>query len=661
MAQFDPGTHGELAGDIIAAQITKALESGEPIWRAVGNVLDLFFSHRRIEVNYDPSVTPVYGPGEVPYAPLTKAWQMDPLTELPVAIWFKSGWGLLDWSQIWRSGSLPTFPTKYPGPMTPVGSDDAGNSGQYADGKHSHPANPAPPDPVVQSSSLYTAKVGDPLFKGQAHCCFLGAHGLGDNNPMLEGWVEVSPGVFQYPIPGLLPASFFDGVETSPVNSAGVSQLIGKRVVAFFQGDPSLTGYEEPRQYVFIVDDVGQVKTGEIMGSNTYGDSYARMHRDPDFSYSSAWQTGMKFLIQNGAIYGNGTLTFDNVGAFTLGTTFIDWSWTAGAPAVTEKFEALTGPQLTSEGALTSTIEQQVTLASPSGPGTYAEAEMPHAFITLAGTPGVDSLASGPYKFDVAGIRVSGGDVGSVSLLRARIQDIDGTTGDILIADSAPISNTANASAAFTEYLGSPYAFAPDRRLLIRYYLRTNSVSPVTMTMVYNSASRGTKVTLPFEMPITGSSDGVHGHLSGRDAAEQHPWSALGPLGRAHTAPVTATYSGTTGHITVPADLAAARSANVVRVSITGDVGGITTTGWQDGDLLYLRIVADATLRTIYRNYATFDHGTYPNAAGIRPRFISASRTLQIPANGIMKLLLRLDTVSYGFPVWEQEAAEVVL
>ena len=527
MAKFGSITHGEFTGDIIAGQITKALEAGEPIWRAVGNVLDLFFDEAWIEISFDPSVTPVYGQGDSPVSPLTKAWQVDPLTDLPVAIWFKSGWGLLEWSQWWTSAGGPTFPTRWPGPMTPVGADDAGTppSNQWADGRHSHPYAPAPPPTTLATSTLYTAKVGASLNMGDVYCAFLGPHTAHTNNAMFEGqFTEISPGVMQRILPGIMPSYYFDGIDVTPSISVngGVSPIIGKRVVAYYQGDTSSTGAEEPYQLVWIIDDVGMTLTPDGSGGWAYNATYARMRLDPSMSYSAAWGTGMKFSVENGTLFGGGYFTFLNTPPFVLRTTFVNWSWTAGAiPPSDEKWELLTGPQLTSEGALSTTLQQSV---SGHGLGVgigFNETLLPEIFDSLV--IDVAALAAGPYVFDVEDVAASPtADPGALVVLRAKLYD--DTTGTLILFADAPITAVGSRPEAphFVGVLASPYTWTPGHKLRLKYALWTDSATDVLLGMTYNSSARGTKLTVPFVMPVTGASDGVHDHLSGRDTVNNH-------------------------------------------------------------------------------------------------------------------------------------------
>lgn len=529
MPKFSSITHGEFTGDIIAGQITKALEAGEPIWRAVGNVLDLFFDERWIEISFDPSVTPVYGQGGSPCSPLTKAWQIDPLTELPVAVWFKSGWGLLDWSQWWSAAGGVTVPTRYPGPMTPVGADDAGTppSNQWADGKHSHPYSPAPPPPALATSSLYTAKVGASLNRGDVYCAFMSYYTCPPTY-LFAGWTEIAPGIMQKDDPGPISPVQLDGINPADYSLYTVSPLLGATVMAF---DYGIDDDSKKLMGPWVVDDVGGHMEPDGFGGHIFVNTNARMHRHPDYSYSAAFVHGLQFQCLHGDTFAGGHFTL-NSASVVLGTTLQDWSWTTGpADATGEKFELLTGPQITSEGALTTTLQQSVT-GTGLGVGIgFNETELPLQFDTLLGTPGTDLLA-GPYAFDAEDVGASPtADPGALVVLRAKLYDVESAALILFIDFPLPPGSVGSSPvlAHAVAALASTYTWTPGHHLRLKFALWTDSATPVLLGMTYNSASRGTKLTVPFTMPVSGASDGVHGHLSGRGDADQHPSKAISP------------------------------------------------------------------------------------------------------------------------------------
>jgi hypothetical protein len=333
---------------------------------------------------------------------------------------------------------------------------------------------------------------------------------------IFAGWTEISPGIMQRDVTGPLSLVQFDGMPVNEDNPTGVSRRIGNTVFAF---DVSIDDASKKLTGPWIVDDVGGHIENYGTPEQTFIQTHARMHRAPDYSYSAAFVHGMMFQCDNGDTYGGGYFTLNST-SVVLGTTAMDWSWTTGdAPTTDDKYEALTGPQLTSEGALTTYLEMSVTGGSGFGGGSFADTEFPHHFDSLA--LGVAELGIGPYAVDVESASASGISGGAVALLRVKLIDVDNGGAVIMILDSSAIT-AARAVRFVGSPLSAPYSFSPDRRLQVKWYLRTNSATPVTMTMAYNSSARGTKLTVPFVMPVSGASDGVHDHLSGRDTVNNH-------------------------------------------------------------------------------------------------------------------------------------------
>ena len=390
--------------------------------------------------------------------------------------------------------------------------------------------------PADTASTLYPAMIPDPLNGGTVACVFTGPHSARTNTPMMEGfWVEIAPGVIECVVPGPIPAAWLDGVDSDAYNTSGVSAMLGKTVLAYYQGDSSVSGLEEPRQLLWVIDDVGGHRENYGTPHATFISTNARMHLAPAYSVSSAWVQGMTFEVQAGTKFGGKLFTLANA-VVTLGTTFIQWTvGSSYTPA--DQYELLTGPQLVSSGATSDVLELSTTMAS--GTGGYVEAGFQEGFETLLGTPGVAVIPAGPFTFDIERIRISGGSATSLTMLRVRIYDvdIDDNVVQVLVADSNPIFDVDGVAISFTKTMAAPFTTAADHRLVAVYYLRTNSASPVTLTIRYSSPSRGTRITVPFDMAISGGNDGYHPHQSGRDVADQHPDSAITatPMGDATT------------------------------------------------------------------------------------------------------------------------------
>jgi hypothetical protein len=475
----------------------------------------------------------------------------------------------------------PTVPTRYPGPMTPVGADDAGTpaSNQWADGKHSHPVNPAPPPPSLASSTLYTAKVGDPHLRIPPCKCHLAfASGFGWNATQ---WTSIY-GLFTWRQNAVGPIlGYVGGGGTTPL-------LAGDRVYIAY--DAATSGGPSAYLGIYEVLDPGSSTTQAII----------RRSLDANTPAGLCHSMTVEVFIISGPSDWPVIVTADPIVVDTTLITLTSSPTWSTPPTLTDKWELLTGPQITSEGALTTYLDQSV---SGTGLGVgvgFNATALPLVFDTLVGTPGVDTLAAGPYVFDVEAAAVTPtADPGALVILRAKLYDAD-TGSMILVADSPPVTAVGSRPEAlhFVGVLSSPYTWTPGHKLRLKYDLWTDSATPVLLGMTYNSSARGTKLTVPFIIPVSGASDGVHNHLSGRDKDVAstdttindpcHPWSALGPKGRIHTK--IGTGDGTAGLLVMPAD------ASECTLSLpTTQLLGIGKTGFLEGD----RIIVHLTNPTV--------------------------------------------------------------
>lgn len=486
--------------------------------------------------------------------------------------------------------TLGDIPDPWPGPMTMVGQDFAGDTGMWADGNHSHPIPPQnDPDPTTTATRLYPAKIVDPLNRGFFTCCYLGPHFAGGNTPMLVGWNYLGGGVYEYPTTGAIPKDWLDGVDVQIYGADGYSTMVGKTVLAYFEGATSLLGDEEKLQQLFVIEDTGDhMEPVEFHPETmTLVSTKARLRRVPSYSVSSQWVHGMTFQCQAGTRYGTDFFTLDNT-SVTLGTTAIEWVHTEG-PTFTwaDSYELLTGPQLTSEGASRTTETWTLTMASGDADATAVE--------TLLGTPGVATLPAAAWLFDVEAIWLDSVPSGTTTTLRVEVRADNGVTAPVLFtAESLPITNTVAASLSFA-YDDAGHTISTTDRLVAIYRLHTDSTDPVTLHIHYNSAARGTRITVPFSMAISGAADGDHNHLSNRDQdvglGEDacHPADAVGP-GFLHTPVATSTI--TAGLLPSPT-----RNDIIATLASGTELKWIGTTKMSAGDKVLVRFVDPLILR----------------------------------------------------------------
>lgn len=71
------------------------------IWRRFASVLDGVFEPKPIDIIVDPTVNEVYMPNGKWCWAKVRAWQLDPITSLPIALWVKKTDASKDWEKIW--------------------------------------------------------------------------------------------------------------------------------------------------------------------------------------------------------------------------------------------------------------------------------------------------------------------------------------------------------------------------------------------------------------------------------------------------------------------------------------------------------------------------------------------------------------------------------
>jgi hypothetical protein len=518
-----------------------------------------------------------------------------------VAVWWKSGPVATDWRNLLGGGT--GFPGYWDAPTTPIGSNDPGDSPLVSRGNHSHEGQ----DPAVVESTLHTAVVPDPRNHGQVACVYA-EPGTGEFAELFIDWTEIATGVMQRNTFGLLTSTFFDGVDPAPAYGR-ISSLIGKSVIAYRAG----LCPDKEKGGIYIIDDVGaswQHAEGDPPDVFRLVSTYARMHRAPDYSFSSQFVQNMTFQVQTGNTYGTDFLTLTNA-SVVLGTTEITWDLTEGPtfPWVQDRYCLLTGPQLTSEGASKETRELVATR-------TNGDTLLQKSFFTLIGTPGLDAVPAGIWKSDNESVYLDApGSPGSITTLRWKIYN--GTTfEELFVMESSPISTIVPAALSF-QYLDSGHSFSPTDYLEATPWLHTTSTTPVTLHLRYSSPGHGTRFTVPFALAITGAATGRHNDLSGRgiggdkDVASTdstkddtcHPWSALGPAGRMHMkmGVATLTGSGTTRKLVMPADCSVAKLVPTTNEVIYGiDRSGFSAGGMDTSDEIRILVAATPTFTACF-------------------------------------------------------------
>jgi hypothetical protein len=160
-------------------------------------------------------------------------------------------------------------------------------------------------------------------------------------------------------------------------------------------------------------------------------------------------------------------------------------------------------------------------------------------------------------------------------------------------------------------------ACVPTDELAWQLKTDTNSTTPVTIVLTWQDPGRTTRLTVPFELTISGASDGEHNHQHGRgiggdkDVASTdptksdtcHPWSALGPAGRMHTklGVATLTGSGTTRKLVMPADCSVVKLVPATSEVVYGiDRTGFSVVGMDTSDEIRILVLATPTFNVTF-------------------------------------------------------------
>jgi hypothetical protein len=473
MGVTDPSTHGELAGDIIATSITTALANGVPIWRAVGNILDLYYEHKWIKITFDPSVNPYYLDDiSVPYPPDTVSLQIDPLTDLPVAIWIKVDYGPLDWSKIWPADvaaivSDPTFITSITNNETLIT-----NITNLVVGAASSP---------TVASTLYTAKVPD--AKLRTSCRGLLQHGEGVGFDLT--WSRSPGALYTWQMNGFVvgESTLYSHLLISKTGGDDIMAAAGDRLLAW---SSTPFGPDEPQAYgIYVVVNPGDLTHPAII------------QRAPDANTPATICGGMTVQIDgpSNAEHNGDFFTLTTADPIVVDTTALTFS-VSSSYTPTDKFELLTGPQLTSEGASNETLDMSWTYLS-------GDAEGPQSFITLAGTPGLSSLPAGLWTANLPEVYVDDDSTGVTVFKWKILKDDEGVGTDLFEIVSPPLTMSAVPMAPqYNQAADIP--FGPTSKLVAIPVLSTTSPTPVTIFLRYSDPSHATWIKCPFALAMAG-------------------------------------------------------------------------------------------------------------------------------------------------------------
>jgi hypothetical protein len=399
------------------------------------------------------------------------------------------------------------FPGFYPGPMKKVGTDDPGNSGLVADGNHSHPAA----DPAVEGSYLYPAKKSDQLARTEARCLL--PWGAATGTLFSSLWTQIS-GVSTWQWSGF--AGQLYGMDST--GSPGIVLEDGDVVVSWCPVtiDPPWT--DPVHFFTYEVVDCGFHMVGE-WGVSTK----PVIRRMPDANTSAGLCNGAYVYIGGTGVQYEGKylrITTDNpivVDATALTLELLDTMTAATS------YELLTSAQLVTEPA--DSDNGDLTCYQSFG----GEMDFPQAFMTLAGTPGTTSIPAGTQSFAIEQVTVTtGATSGTVTLrLYVYVYEADGATpvSTAFVAESSPLFlNTTTYNLTFQYELTPSCQLTSAQRILLKPVLYTDITELVTVTIRYNSSTRGTwwKSTMSFDTITTAEEDWFDVTIDGDGILDTH-------------------------------------------------------------------------------------------------------------------------------------------
>jgi hypothetical protein len=503
--------------------------------------------------------------------------------------------------------------------------------------------------PTAVATTLFPALKPDPLNDGFFACVFKGGHNKGGNDPMLFGWVEISPGVIEYQTLGLLDSAWLDGVDPTPAYGKA-SSLIGKAVLAYYQGDTSILGDEEKLQGKWIFDSVGfewQPTSGHP-GTYSGVTTYPRMHRAPGFTPGTSLPAGATLQAQTGNSWGTKFFTLNTTAV--IGTDPLSFTVT-DSKTWTDRHLLCTSPELTTENVSLAAQTVEGTIGGSASSDTTNP--IANSFVA-ASALGITSIPAEPFEIDIASVYVAGLNYDSVLTVGAQLWEVtpDGVSevGAMIAAgECTPLSNGTTSSIVFHATPSAVRSVSPTNKLMMLWTLHleaTSAQATITVRISYG-APWGTKITVPWQMSVTGVATGAHDQLDHRNFKNQHPNCSVHPV---------LSTSASVGWIWLgngPAnDRGVSDRSDYVKVTLQGDTYGDGVYGikptWQDGTE-----IPDGFLVGVYIANATpstqkkaVSGATPPTGSGFLPLANDAlpnGAGKQHTFNGPTELVYRLD------------------
>jgi hypothetical protein len=393
----------------------------------------------------------------------------------------------------------------------PNGVADPGSSHEIADAQHSHPAS----NPVVEGSYLFPCYIPDLYLRAPVRA--LTEYGGGYGVPgTWASWTKISGSngtwIWQHNTDGQLHLYSADATVLVP--------NVGDRVLCL----QSNAGVYVPSPYdgIYEILDVG---------SDT---SRAVIRRVADANTSATFCSGMIVQVTGShAASSPGYWRIATADPIEVDVTTATFEYVASY-AEQSILRTLTPAQIVSQGASLDEYGAytSITSSTPTGLAFFYHP-------TLPGTPGVAAIPAGLWTVVAKAASATGGDAGATSVLKACFGLVasgwvfaDGLPTPFATATSQPLG-ASPIDVSMQANIAAPVACTPDQRILWWWEAATSSATNVTVAFTWQDAARVTRVATTMQFPVAGGTN-WHPDLLGRDQADQHPWSALEPVGQAH-------------------------------------------------------------------------------------------------------------------------------
>lgn len=424
--------------------------------------------------------------------------------------------------------TLPTVPSASDYDPKPLGVADPGVGVLWSRWDHVHPAS----DPVADGAYLFPCYIPDPYL--HTPCRGLLPHG----GPLGFGLVW----------------ELIDGISTWRKTGAPgqlyISPAVGGTLIPSVDGDILLAWapvpYSDENKFYWLYEvvDCGYhlvqapgAPEGTMMGVST--DPVIR--RAMTANTSATVRNGATVQVVGAGVEFEGEyFTIDTADPIVVDTTPLSISHSSSYTSRATQ-RALTPAQVVSEGASADEYPANtgVTSATPAGIAMFYTP-------TLPGTPGAASIPAGPWTVTAKDAAATGGDAGATSVLKACFGVVpaawvfdDGLPTPFLTAISPPLSSTPT-TVTFQAVLAAPVTISPTDRFVWWWEAATTSATAVTVSFTWQDAGRVTRVATTMQFP-TSSGTNWHPDMLGRNSPDQHPYSALEPVGLARVPLLAAT------------------------------------------------------------------------------------------------------------------------